>query len=228
MYQDPDASPFNALPPVVLALALAMFGVEAAITLGARGFLGGADAVGWRLAAIRDYGFSGPELQAAIDAGRFGLSDAARFVTYSFVHGSFIHMIFAVVFLLAIGKLVGEVFGGWAFLAIFFGSAIFGALIYGGLAGTRVMLIGGFPGVYGLIGAYTFLMWVGLRSTGENEAQAFTLIAFLLGIQLLFGLLFGGGRDWIADASGFVAGFALSFVVSPGGWARFLSRIRRR
>jgi membrane associated rhomboid family serine protease len=32
----------------------------------------------------------------------------------------------------------------------------------------------------------------------------------------------------VADLSGFVTGFVLSFVVSPGGWARVREKIRQR
>jgi hypothetical protein len=32
----------------------------------------------------------------------------------------------------------------------------------------------------------------------------------------------------VADIMGFVAGFALSFVVSPGGWARVRDKLRQR
>ena len=44
----------------------------------------------------------------------------------------------------------------------------------------------------------------------------------------MFGLLFGGGWDWVADLAGFATGFLLSFVVSPGGWARVREKIRQR
>jgi membrane associated rhomboid family serine protease len=54
------------------------------------------------------------------------------------------------------------------------------------------------------------------------------MILFLLGAQLLFSLLFGGADYWVADLAGFVAGFALSFVVSPGGVSRLTSRLRQR
>ena len=49
-----------------------------------------------------------------------------------------------------------------------------------------------------------------------------------MAIQLIFGLLFGGRPDWVADLAGFVAGFGLSFVVAPGGWRHTLTIIRRR
>ena len=44
----------------------------------------------------------------------------------------------------------------------------------------------------------------------------------------VIGLIFGGGLDWVADLVGFVAGFGLSFLVSPGGWARVMNKLRQR
>lgn len=91
-----------------------------------------------------------------------------------------------------------------------------------------MQLIGAYPAVYGLIGAFTFLLWVNLARVGANKYRAFSLIGALLFFQLVFGLLFGAGWDWVADITGFAAGFLLSFVVSPGGWARVMDKIRQR
>lgn len=223
-----NESPFNALPPVVVALALPIVAIELWFGAGARGFVGGPEAVGWRLDAIRQYGFFGPVLEFMIDANRWPMSEVMRFVTYPFIHGGFTHMLMAVVFLLALGKMVGEVFSPLAVLVVFFASAFVGALAFTFLTDDRTPLIGGYPAVYGLIGAFTFILWVRLGEQGAPQTRAFYLIGFLLFIQLVFGLLFGTGNDWIADIAGFVTGFALSFVVSPGGWSRAVARLRTR
>ena len=78
-----------------------------------------------------------------------------------------------------------------------------------------------------LIGAFTFLLWRRLATLGSNQTRAFTLIAVLMGLQLLFGLFFGLHSDWLADLGGFVCGFLLSFLLVPGGWARVLARLRQ-
>ncbi|MBS9715942.1 rhomboid family intramembrane serine protease [Pseudohalocynthiibacter aestuariivivens] len=227
MSSDPNASPVNPLPPVVVALAALIFGIEVLFNLGARGLLGGAEAVGWRLSALETYAVPGGLQNWMLETGRFSGDNLIRYVTYSFVHVSFTHMLFVVVFVLALGKMVGEVFRAWAVLAVFFGASIVGAIVYG-LLNERAGLIGGYPAVYGLIGAFTFLLWVNLAAHGANKYRAFTLIAFLLGIQLIFGLFFGGGKDWVADVAGFATGFGLSFFVCPGGWSHVMAVLRRR
>ncbi len=225
--ENADASPFNALPPIVIAIAAVIAIIELIFQAGESGLVGGPSAVGWRLAAIEDFGFLDQIWDWMRSNGQYPPNFLSRLLTYPLVHGSFIHATFAVVIILAIGKAVGEVFNSLAFLAVFVGASVMGALAYGTLIDTRVALIGGYPGAYGLIGAFTFLLWVNLAAVGANSARAFTLIGFLMGIQLVFGLLFGGGYDWIADLTGFVTGFVLSFAVSPGGWSRLVAKIRR-
>jgi len=219
--------PVNPLPPVVVALFVMIVLIEAAFALGARGLVGGAGAVGWRAEAIQVYGFNGAILDWMLETGRWPPEHLMRLVTYQFVHGTFTHALFAAIMLLALGKMVGEVFGALATLAIFVISGAVGAAVFGLALDDPAWLIGAFPGVYGLIGGFTYLLWMRLGQVGAQQARAFTLIGFLLGIQLVFGLLFGLSNDWLADIAGFAAGFGMSFVVSPGGWARLRARMRR-
>lgn len=228
MSSNPNVSPVNPIPPVVLALVIVIVGIELVFQMGARGFVGGPEAVGWRLSALQRYAFSGDIMDWMLANNRWPMEHVIRFLSYLFVHVGFAHMLFVVVFLLALGKMVGEIFHPLAVLVVFFGSALVGALAYGLILDDPMPLIGGYPAVYGLIGAYTFLLWVRLAATGENQMRAFLLIGLLMGVQLIFGLLFGGGNDWLADLAGFCAGFALSFVVSPGGWGRVMDKLRQR
>lgn len=223
-----DVSPVNPLPPVVVALALVFIGVELIFQAGARGFAGGPAGVGWRLEAIREYGFSGAVFDWMLETGRYPAEHLKRFVTYPFVHISFTGMVMATVFLLALGKMVGEVFGATGFLAVFFLSAIVGALAHGLLLDENFPLIGGFPAVYGLIGSYTFLLWFSLSGKGNTQFKAFNLIAILMGLQLVFGLMFGSNKSWVADIFGFATGFLVSFLLVPGALRRALERFRRR
>lgn len=228
MSSDPDASPVNPLPTAVILLALPIVVVELAFVAGDRGFVGGPAAVGWRLSALQDYAFFTLVFDAMVDAGQWPASQVQRFVTYPFVHYGFTHMLMVLVFLLALGKMVGEDFSSFAVFAVFFASAILGALVYALATNDPNPLAGGYPAVYGLIGAYTFILWVRLGIDGQPQSQAFSLIAILLFIQLVFGLFFGAGQDWIAEIAGFVTGFAISPLVAPGGWGRLLARLRQR
>lgn len=232
MHTDHHASPLNRLPPVVWFLAAPVILTELAFAAGRIRLAGGPDAIGWRMDALERFAFS-PDLMARMfEAGSYPPGQLLRLVSYPFVHGNVTHAIFVVVFTLALGKMVAEVLRPWAVLLVYFGAAVAGAMAYmlaPVLAGKTVQaLFGGYPAVYGLIGAFTYLLWHDLAAQGANKYRAFTLIGFLLGVQLVFGLLFGGGWEWVADIAGFMAGFALTIPLAPGGWRRLVARLRQR
>ena len=223
-----DQNPVNPLPPVVVVLALAIFGIEAVLSLAAQGILGGQAGIGWRQQAVTDYGFSPRVWEYVIERGVTDPDLIRRFVTYLFVQISFTHALFAGALTLALGKFVGEAVHWMGLVAIFFGSAIVGAFVYGWVLEGAMPLVGAFPAVYGLIGAFTYILWMQLGAKGENRWMAFRLIGFLLALQLIFGLLFGGSPSWIADLTGFVTGLALCTVIAPGGWRALVERLRDR
>lgn len=222
-----DQSPVNPLPPLVWALFLALAIPEAVFSLGEAGLVGGPGAVGWRLNALNTYAFSGDAFDFMLGTLRPLPEHLLRFVTYPFVHGSFTAFLFAAVILLAMGKMVGEVLGGGAVVLVFAVSTVLGATIFG-LLTNQSWLTGAFTGVYGLIGTFTFLLWSRLAATGGPQMRAFTLIGLLMGIQLIFGLLFTVGYAWVAELSGFCVGFLVTALLVPGGVDRLLDRLRQR
>jgi membrane associated rhomboid family serine protease len=234
--EDRNAPPLNPLPPVVWALALPMIAMELVVNAGANGLVGGPNALGWRGQAVQTLAFDPGFLRRMIAAQHYPLEGLWRLVSYPFVHVDLTQALFVVVIFLALGKFVGEAFRWWAVMAIFLLASVVGALAYSAVPVAQAALIGGWPPVYGMIGAYTFVLWVRLSATGGNQARAFQLIGFLLAFQLVFGvatlLLYGSqlgtNWTWVADLAGFATGFLLSFVVSPGGWSRVVARMRQR
>lgn len=221
-------SPFNALPPVVVALAVVIAGLELMFQGASLGLIGGAGGVGWRLDAIRDWAVF-DEIAAYMWArGAVLPEELVRLLSYPLIHTGFVHAAFVVVFILAIGKMVAEVFSPLAFVLLFWFSAVMGALGFVLILDSPYPLIGGYPGVYGLIGAFTFIMWTEARLRGGNRYRAFGLIGMLLAIQLLFGVIEGEFGNVVGDLTGFAAGFAASFVLRPGGWSRLRDRLRAR
>lgn len=232
MHPDKNAPPFNPLPGVVWLLVLPLVAVEAWLSLGEAGLFGGPGAIGWRTGAVRDFGFSDAVFEWIRENRSYPPELLLRFVSYGFVHWSFTHALLAVVLALALGKFVGEVFRPWAVLAVYYGAGIAGALAYGLLIDSPLILIGAYPAVYGLIGAFTFILWARLGAERADRRRAFLMIGFLMAIQFAFGLvnwIFYASANflWVAELAGFGAGFALSFVVSPGGWAAVLARLRQ-
>lgn len=227
MSYNPDPSPMNPLPPAVWLLFIAVALPELIFSAGEAGFIGGPAAVGWRLNSLNAFAFSGDAFDFMVRNARLLPEHLLRFVTYPFVFTSFTSCLFAGVLLLAMGKMVGDILGGWAVILMFVLSGIFGAVVFG-LLTNQPWLFGAYPSVYGLIGTYTFLYWQKQVMTGGPQGQAFMLIGVLMGVQLVFGALFQVGYSWVAELAGFVVGFALTAIVVPGGVTRVLAVLRRR
>lgn len=226
--------PLNAISPVVIVLALIMAGIEVVLTLGAAGVVGGSGAIGWRMQGIQDWGFSPLIWEQVMTLGNYSADMLRRFVTYGFIHGSFTHALFAVAMMLALGKFVGDVFPAWAVLVVFLGGLLAGAVTFALVMPTQRFLFGAYPGVYALIGAFTWILFARLEAHGASRLPAFRLIGFLLVLQLVFaalGPLVGGGGfnlAFLAELVSFAVGFALSVVVSPGGFRALQDRLRSR
>lgn len=232
-----DESPLNPVPAVVWALVLPIIASEALFGLAQVGLIGGGSpgsGLAMRQIAVERTAFL-PELVLRLwQLGVFVLDQSWRVLSYSFVHVSLMNAVFVVVFSLALGNMIASQFRPWAVIVLFLGSAIGGAAVYTLVAGLLPQfryqpLIGGYPAVYGFVGAFTFLLWTRLGQENANRMRAFTLIGMLLLFQLVFGLLFqSGNTTWIAELAGFASGFALSFLVVPGGVGRVMRQIRQR
>lgn len=227
MVHDPrNASPFHALPPVVVALAAVIGGLELMFQLADAGLLGGG--AGLRTDAIRDWGVAGPVLDWMLANRAAPPELLARFVTYPFLHGSAMHAVMVVVFVLALGNAVAPHLPGWRPAALFLGPAVAGGLAYAALFDG--LLFGGYAGAYGLIGGFAWLTRRGLTRVPPD--RAFLLIGLLLAIQPVFGLVGGMGLGWVphfvAEAVGAAAGYALAGALFPGGPSRLRARLRQR
>ena len=84
------------------------------------------------------------------------------------------------------------------------------------------------PGAYGFVGAFTFKLWFFGRMTGQPPHRAFLLIGALCAFQLIFGLMLGFGKAWVAELAAFVAGFLIAFPLAPGGLRALQAFLRRR
>ena len=223
-----NENPVNPIPPVIIAIALVTAAIEIAFTAAGAGLVGGVRGIGWRVAAIEDYAFSPVIWELVVERGQYSGELLKRFVSYPFVHASFTSALFVVALTLALGKFVGDIFKGVPTLMVYLLSTLVGAAAFGIIVDGAQPLIGGFTPVYGLIGAYTYVVWLRLGASGQNQMKAFRLIGFLLGIQLAFGLIFGSNQMWIAELAGFITGFLSSTILAPGGWSALLARMRNR
>ena len=217
----------NPIPAVILAILCGIVLVEIFLVFGFGGLVGKSGVAAERLILIQKYGVT-PDLASwMFETSNFSIDYVSRFIVYPFVNLSSLSVVFATVLLLALGKIVGEVFSALSVVLIWFLTTTLAAFFYSMSATDGQILVGSYPGIYGFVGAYTFVSWIILRLAEEkNQSQAFSLIVALMSIQLLFSLVFGTGQLWIADFAGFVIGFIISFFLTPGGIKRVISILR--
>lgn len=224
-----DESPINPIPPLVLVLFGALVVIEAAFSLGAMGVFGG-QGTAWRVSGIDGYVFAPRALELALNG--YGSFDVyKRFITYPFVHASFTHAAFAAVLWLALGKFASEMYRPWAVATIALVSTVAAAVaygVYGMYMRVNVPLLGFYPTDFGMIGAFTYVSWTQLGREGGNRFQAFAMISVLMGLQVVYSVLFGENPTWVADIAGFIFGGLTAILVAPGGWRMFLDRLRER
>lgn len=231
---DPQA-PLNPLPAIAWVLTLPMLALEIVLSAGEQGIAGGPAGIGWRAEAIQTLAFSPDYLRQMLILGQYPADGLWRPFTHVFVNPDLTGALFSLAMTLALAKFTGEIFRFWAVLILFLIPSAVGALAYAAIPYTHAALIGGWPGVYGLIGGFTYVQWMRARLTGQPN-NAFRLIGFLLGLRLVFGMaaLATGGLDqsegwmWVSEAAAFAAGFGLSFGLIPGGAQEILSRLRKR
>lgn len=227
---DADAPFFNDVPPVVVALAILLAAIELVFQAGSAGLIGGPGAVNWRLGMAERFGFFNSAAQWMWQTGQFPFEHMQRFVTHVFFHRSGTSTLFSVVFLLALGKFVGERVATWVLLTVFFGSTMLTALFQAILFGPQMLLLGAGAATYGLIGALTWLLFAQARAVGADPRQAFSLAGALALIHLVFYLIFGG-NTWFESLGGFVFGFGLTALLCPApgrGVGYWLDRTRTR
>jgi len=149
------------------------------------------------------------------------------FLSYLFIHRSFMHILIASALILAMGKLISEVFSGFAVLVLFVACGLTAALVFG-LFSTDggFPLVGAYPVFYGFIGTYTWIRISELLAQGQNILPAFAPIGAFFILRTGLMLYAGVPNDWMADLTGLVVGFLLAYILAPDGKDRIKGWVR--
>lgn len=165
------------------------------------------------------------------------------FATYAFIHGSFMHLGFNAVWMLAFGTAVARRFGPLRFLIFFLAAAAVGAAVHLAVhGGERVPMVGASAAISGAMAAalrFAFQRGGPLGAFRRDSAAAYRvpatplsvmlrdsrLVAFVaiwFGVNLLFGLgvvAIPGEGDmpiaWEAHIGGFLAGLVGFVLFDP-------------
>lgn len=162
--------------------------------------------------------------QAVLPEALQGLPPGFTYVTYSFLHGSFMHVGLNMLFLWIFGDNVEDALGHVKFLVFYFACAAAGAFAHQLLAfDPEAPLIGASGAISGIIMAYAMLhphvrLWVLVFFGIPLPLPAFIPLLFWVGqqfFQLMTG--YGEGVSFAAHVGGIVAGGVLVVVLRRKG-----------
>ncbi len=225
-----NASPFNAVPIVALLIAAPIALIELALQLGARGLIGGPEAVGWRVELIQKFGFYDTIFEQMLTSGHVQPDWLWRFATYPFISASLPEALIGSVIVLGTGSFFARHYPLHRVVLAFLIPAAAGALATGLLMDAPRPLIGPIPAGFGMLGTFSFVQWIKERNEGGSGWGAFGMVGTLMVLQGVRGFFFGDWMGSLATTAGVLAGVAASFYVTISGrqMARqFFLRLRR-
>ena len=128
---DYNRSPIvNPIPTSILLIFSGIILVEALLVFGFGGPLAKTETTIERLNLVQNYGVPPNLASWMFETGNFSINYISRFILYPFINLSGLSVVFAAVLLLALGKMVGEVFSSFSVILIWLLSTFFAAIFY--------------------------------------------------------------------------------------------------
>lgn len=161
---------------------------------------------------------------AELDPSLVLVPEGATYVTYSFLHGGWLHLGSNMLFLWVFGDNVEDAMGHFKFLFFYLACAAAGALVHGlVLPASEAPLIGASGAVSGVVAAYLMLhpkvrVWVLVFMRFPLPLPAFIPLLFWVGQQFVMLVIDGESNvSWGAHVGGILAGGLLVlFLRRPG------------
>jgi len=218
---------FNPVSPVVVVLAATILGVELVLQAGEQRLFGGPGAEGWRLELMRNFGFHKAVFDHVLTGGTLEPKVIWPFLSYIFINGDFIRVLISSALILAMGKMIADMFSTAAVLVLFIGCGLAGSLAFGLFsAKDGFPLIGAFPVFYGFIGTYTWIRIYEALAKKQSILPAFYPVIMFVILRTAFALMYGMSHSWMADLAGVITGFLLAYILAPDGKDRIRGWIR--
>lgn len=139
----------------------------------------------------------------------------AMFVTYAFLHGGFLHLLFNMLVMLHLARDCVSRLGEWGFLLLFATAAAGGGAGFLLLSASPGPMVGASGAVFGLFGAVQYWDWQQRRATGAPLAPFWKMMLGLVLMNVLLYMLVGGLLAWQAHLGGYVAGFLFARLATP-------------
>lgn len=143
--------------------------------------------------------------------GEFYWWTPASLVTFSFLHGGWMHLGFNILMLVAMGSGLEKSIGIKRYLMIYIGTTLFAAFAHLALYPASTMpVIGASGGISGIFGAMLVIMNSAQNAVDtDTKSRLLPVICIYIGITILMGLMGapdGSSVAWIAHIGGFLAG----------------------
>jgi membrane associated rhomboid family serine protease len=161
---------------------------------------------------------------AELDPSLVLVPEGATYITYSFLHGSWLHLGSNMLFLWVFGDNVEDAMGHFKFLFFYLACAAAGALVHGlVMPASEAPLIGASGAVSGVVAAYLMLhpkvrVWVLVFMRFPLPLPAFIPLLFWVGQQFVMLVIDAGSNvSWGAHVGGIIVGALLVlFLRRPG------------
>lgn len=137
------------------------------------------------------------------------------FVTYAFLHGGFLHMLFNMLMLLHLGRETVLRLGQRGFVLAFLVTAAGGAATYALLSSSDAPMLGASGVVFGLFGTTMFWDFQRRRALGASYEPVWRMFIGLVIMNVLLYFLVGGMLAWQTHLGGFVTGVAFAWITTP-------------
>lgn len=181
-------------------------------------------------AAITSYGFIPAVVNgyATVPVGIDALPPAATYISYSFLHGDFMHLAGNMLFIWVFGDNVEDAMGHFRFLIFYALCAIAGAYAHSWMVPqSQAPLIGASGAVAGIIGAYLLLhpkvhVWVLAMGRIPLKIPAMYVLGFWIAFQFYQVIATPDSAiSFAAHIGGAIAGIALIFFMRRPGVVLF-------
>ncbi|WP_323037820.1 rhomboid family intramembrane serine protease [Pararhodobacter sp.] len=137
------------------------------------------------------------------------------FITYAFLHGGFMHMLFNMLMLLHLGRETVIRLGQRGFLLAFVVTSAGGAGAYALLASVDAPMLGASGAVFGLFGTTMYWDFQRRRALRASLEPVWRLLIGLVVMNVALYFLVGGMLAWQTHLGGFVTGVAFAWITTP-------------
>jgi membrane associated rhomboid family serine protease len=209
----PMRSPVPSAPPALAPPVVAVIAVCAVLEVGLT-LAGGPSGGGGLRRVAMVYGAFWPGLLDGW-AGVYPGQSVVMFLSYAFLHGGLMHMLFNMLILAHLSRETVDRVGPAGFLLFFAVTAAAGAAAYVLLSTGTEPMVGASGAVFGLFGATMFWDWQRRRAAGAPVQPVLRMGLGLVLMNVILWFLVQGYLAWEAHLGGFVAGWIAAWLATP-------------